>query len=334
MGSYNQIMPTNLPPDYFQADRRFRESQTLTEKIACLEEMYSLVPKHKGTDHLRADLRRQLSRLKQEAQTHKHPSGHAAIYHIEREGAGQAVLLGPTNVGKSALLAALSHATPEISAAPFTTWKPVPGMMAYQNVQIQLVDTPSTDREFVEGALFDLARRADVLLMVVDLGADPFVQYEQTLALLDEHRIVPRLEGIKVEDTGRVEVPTLVLANKCDSQEQEEDFSVFCELFSGHCPALPVSALSRRNLDTLGRWIYEHLGIIRVYPRPPGRQPDLERPFVLKTGSTVEDLAAKVHRDFFEKLKTARVWGSSAFPGQSVERNYLLCEGDIVELRI
>lgn len=333
-------MPTNLPPDYFQADKRFREAETLQERIACLEEMYSLVPKHKGTDHLRADLRRQLSRLKQEAQTQKKSGGHAALYHIEREGAGQAVLLGASNVGKSALLAALTNAAPEISAAPFTTWKPLPGMMLFQNVQIQLVDTPSTDREFVEGALFDLARRADVLLLVVDLQADPFEQYADTLELLGRQRIAPRPQAGETPADDRwqhhapvVRLPVLVLANKCDDVYADDDYAVFCELFSGECPALPVSALSGRYLEALKIRIFECLDVIRVYPRPPGQEPDMQRPFVLKAGSTVLDLAAKVHRDFYEHLKTARVWGSSIFDGQAVEHNYLLQDGDIVELR-
>ncbi len=136
-------MPTNLPPDYFNAERRFREAETPAEKIVLLEEMISIVPKHKGTDHLRADLRRQLSRLREEAQSQKKHGGHASVYHIEREGAGQVALIGPTNVGKSALVCSLTNARPEVSPAPYTTWKPSPGMMPFQDIQIQLIDTPA-----------------------------------------------------------------------------------------------------------------------------------------------------------------------------------------------
>ena len=89
-------------------------------RAALLEEMYSLVPKHKGTDHLRADLRRQLSRLKDEAQARKKHGSHQETYHVDREGAGQAVVIGPGNVGKSALITALTRAQPEVSPAPYT----------------------------------------------------------------------------------------------------------------------------------------------------------------------------------------------------------------------
>ncbi len=130
-------MPTNLPPDYFQVEKRYREAQSPAEKAALLEEMLSIVPKHKGTDHLRADLRRQLSKLKGESQSRKKHGVHQTIYHVEREGAGQAALIGAPNAGKSSLVAALTRATPEISEVPFTTRRPVPGMMPFENIQPQ-----------------------------------------------------------------------------------------------------------------------------------------------------------------------------------------------------
>jgi ribosome-interacting GTPase 1 len=328
-------MPTNLPPEYFEADRRLREAQTPAEKIARLEALISTVPKHKGTDHLRADLRRQLAKLKEEAQARKKHGAHQSAFQIEKEGAGTAVLVGGTNAGKSALVAALTNAEPEVSAAPYTTWKPIPGMVPVEDVQIQLVDAPPLDRDFVEPALFDLIRRADLILLVVDLQADPLQQLQDTMASLAEHRIVP-LES-RAEEAGQertVYLPLIVLVNKCDNERLDETYEVFCELVEGEFHLLPISATTGRNFDLLKRWIFERLEIIRVYAKPPGKEPDLERPFVLKKGSTVTDLAQKVHRDFFEKLKSARVWGSSAFDGQLVQRDYVLQDRDIVELRI
>lgn len=328
-------MPTNLPPEYFEADKRYREAQTLAEKIACLEELISTVPKHKGTDKLRADLRRQLSRLKEEGQARKKHTGHQSSFQIEKEGAGQAVVIGPTNTGKSALLAALTNARPEVSSAPYTTWKPLPGMMAVENIQVQLVDTPPLDRDFVEGALFGLIRQADLILLVVDLQADPLQQLDDALALLKEHRIAPLGWKEPAPAQARtVYLPLLVLANKCDDRDMDEVFEVFCELFEGECPLLPVSSASGRNFDLLKQKVFERLEVIRVYAKPPGKEADLERPFVLKKGSTVTDLARKIHRDFYEKLKSARVWGGAAFEGQMVQRDYELHDGDIVELRI
>jgi uncharacterized protein len=328
-------MPTNLPPDYYEFEKRFREAESAVEKAALLEQMYSVVPKHKGTDHLRADLRRQLSKLKDEAQqARKKHGGHAPVFHIEKEGAGQVAVVGATNVGKSALVAALTHAEPEVSPAPYTTWKPTPGMMAVENVQVQLVDTPPLAGEFVEPGLFDLVRRCDLALLVLDLQADPLQQLEDTLAILAKHRIAPLAQQDRYAGQERMTfIPVLILANKVDDERLDEDFTVLCDLFEGECPLLPVSVLNQRNFDRLKQCIFEWLGIIRVYARPPGKEPDLERPFVLKKGSTIDDLARKIHRDFYEKLKTARVWGSTAFDGQLVQRDYVLQDGDVVELR-
>jgi len=335
MVSWKDKMPTNLPPDYFEAEKRFREAQTPGDKVLCLEEMISTVPKHKGTDKLRADLRRQLSKLKDEAKTLKKHTGHQTSFYVEKEGAGQAVVIGPTNVGKSALVAALTHAEPEVSSAPYTTWKPLPGMMHVEDIQIQLVDTPPLDREFVEPGLFDLIRRADLVLLTVDLQTDPLLQLEETLLLLEEHRISsPDRRDRYASQDRMVFIPLLILANKCDDENLTEVYDLFCALLGEECPMIPISAATRWNFDVLKKQVYQALEIIRVYAKPPGKDPDMERPFVLKRGSTVAELARKVHRDFYDKLKSARVWGSSAFEGQMVQRDYELKDGDIVELRV
>lgn len=339
-------MPTNLPPDYFEIEKRFRIAESAAEKVALLEEMYSVVPKHKGTDHLRADLRRQISKYKEEAQqAHKKHGGHTPVFQIDKEGAGQVALIGPTNVGKSSLVKALTKAEPEVSPAPYSTWKPVPGMMPVENIQVQLIDTPPMNRGYVEPGLFDLIRRADLALIVVDLQADPLQQLEDTLLLLREHRIAPRFSTAEAQkrltangptsgEARLVYVPAFVLANKCDDASQDDLFDVLCELFEGRCPFIPVSAMTGRNFEQLKQIVFEQLEVIRVYAKPPGEPADLERPFVLKRGSTVAELARKIHRDFYEKLKSARVWGSTSFEGQMVQRDYMLQDGDIVELKV
>lgn len=329
-------MPTNLPPESQEAEKRYREATDPAEKIELLEAFIATIPKHKGTDHLRADLRRSLAKLKSEAQTNKKKrSPQAPAFHIEKEGAGQVVLLGPTNVGKSALLAALTNAEPDISMAPYTTWTPMPGMMPIENIQVQLIDTPPLDREYVELLLFDLVRHADLILLVVDLQADPLKQLTDALLMLAEHRIAPQGWSQRLQVPERtIYLPLLIVANKCDDETMDEDYDVFCELFEGECPVLPVSALTGRNFDALKHAVFERLCIVRAYAQPPGKDPDLQRPFVLKKGSTVLDLARKVHRDYYENLKYARIWGSAAFDGQMVQRDYILQDGDIVELRI
>jgi ribosome-interacting GTPase 1 len=229
----------------------------------------------------------------------------------------------------------LTHAEPEVSAAPYTTWTPLPGMMPIENIQVQLVDTPPMEASLVEPALFDLIRHVDILLLVVDLQADPIQQMQDTLALLAEHRIVP-LEA-KDQPAGEeriIRLPTLVLANKWDDESLDETFEVFSALYEGESPLIPISATTGRNFNRLKQNVYAWLNIVRVYAKPPGKNADLEKPFVMKKGSTVTDLARKIHRDFYENLKSARVWGGSEFDGQAVQRDYLLQEGDIVELHL
>jgi len=328
-------MPTNLPPDYFDLERQFREAESTAEKISLLEKMYSIVPKHKGTDHLRADLRRQLSKLKEEAQkTRKKHGGHTPVFFVEKEGAGQVAIIGSTNVGKSALVLSLTNAKPEVSEAPYTTWKPISGMMPIENIQVQLVDTPPLDRGFVDRGLFDLIRKADLVLLMLDLQADPLKQLQEALALLREHHIVPQ-DFLFPENTDEqiTYIPTVVVVNKCDDEILDEDMQVLCDLFEGECPLIPVSAITGRYFEELKKIIYDRLKIIRVYAKPPGKDADLDKPFALKKGSTIADLARMVHRHFYDHLKTARVWGSTEFEGQMVQRDYILQEGDIVELR-
>jgi small GTP-binding protein len=327
-------MPTNLPPDALEAERRYREAETTEEKVACLEEYISLIPKHKGTDHLRADLRRKLSKLKEASQARKGAGKQASSFHIDREGAGQVVVVGTTNVGKSALVVALTNASPEVSEAPYTTWEPTPGMMLVSNVPIQIIDTPPLSKEYVDPEFMNLVRRSDLLLVVIDLQAFPFQELEDTIAILDQYRIVPRHWLDRYDQERRLTFkPILVVVNKVDDESLDEDFEVLCELLEGDWPLAPVSAMTRRNLEQLGQAVFERLNVIRVYTKPPGKEPNLDAPFVLKTGSTVEQFAGKVHKDFLEQLKAARVWGSGVHDGQMVGRDHVLHDGDVVELR-
>ena len=327
-------MPTNLPPEYFEVEERYRAAKSPEEKIACLEELLSTIPKHKGTDKLRADLRRRLSKLKAASQK-KSVSRRASVFHIDKEGAGQVVVVGPANAGKSALVATLTNATPEVADYPYTTWTPTPGMMPVENIQIQLIDTPPLSRDYVEPDLLDLIRRSDLILLVVDLQASPIQQLEDTIAILQEHHIVPlRLKDRHTEQRRLTFIPLLVLVNKSDDESSDEDFQILCELLEDDWPLLPVSATTGRNLERLKEVVFERLEIIRVYSKPPGKEPDLSAPFVLQKGNTVADFAGKVHQDFFDKLTAARVWGSAAYDGQMVGRDHVLEDGDVVELRI
>jgi len=328
-------MPANLPPDYFEAEKRYREAKTSREKIACLEEMLTIMPKHKGTDKLRADLRKRISKLKDASQSKKGASKRESAFNIDKEGAGQVVVVGPANVGKSAFVASLTNANPAVADFPLTTWKPTPGMMPVGNFQIQLVDTPPLNRDYVEPELLDLIRRADLILLMVDLQTDPVQQLEDTVALLDEHRIVPlRLKEQYADLRGLTLIPFLVLANKNDDENTQENYEIFRELLDDDWPMISISVTRGRNLDEMKQTLIHRLEIIRVYSKAPGKEADLSSPFVLKRGSTIEDFAGKVHKDFTNQLKIAKVWGAAVFDGQMVQRDHILQDGDIVELHI
>lgn len=328
-------MPTNLPPEYYDVEEQYRAAQSPAEKIALLEEMHSIVPKHKGTDHLRADLRRRISKLKEAAESRKGGSRHTSPFHIDKEGAGQVAVIGPANVGKSALVAALTNATPEVANYPFTTTRPIPGMMPIDNIQVQLIDTPPLSKDYVEPLLIELIKRADLVFLVLDLQTYPIAQFQDTIALLEERRIAP--ERFRDRYTGQRRMffkPMLGLVNKVDDEQFDEEFEVLCELLGEtDCPLLPISAITRRNIGQFKQIVFEKLNIVRIYSKPPGKEPDRSQPFVLKKGGTVETFATQVHKDFAENLKSARIWGSGVFDGQQVGRDHQLHDGDVVELR-
>jgi ribosome-interacting GTPase 1 len=328
-------MPANLPPQYFEVEKRYRGARTPEEKVEHLEEMLTIMPKHKGTDKLRADLRRKISRFKIQSRQKKGTSRRESAYSIDREGAAQIAVVGPPNAGKSSLVAALTNATPEIADFPHSTWKPTPGMAPFENVQFQLIDTPPITKEYLDPWMGDLIRRADILIILLDLHGDPLQELEDTLAVLEGLRVFaeglpPPPELKKVPFFKKI----LVAVNKMDGPEDEEDYGVFLELAEVKLPVLGISTRRKHHLTTLIEKIYEMSGIIRVYTRAPGKEPKRDAPFVVPRESTLEELAARIHKDFAEKLKFARIWGEKVFDGQMVQRDYVLQEGDVVEIHI
>src|SRR5437660_9172295 len=183
-------MPANLTPRYLDAERRFREGTTPEEQVAALNGMMATIPKHKGPEHMRADIRRRMAKVRTEA-ARKRSSGRGPTWHhVPREGAGQEVLIGPPNAGKSRLLAALSNATPVVASYPFSTRTPLPGMVPFENVQIQLIDLPPIAAETAEPWLFALIRQADGAVLVADLASDDLLSsMEETLTLLERFNV-------------------------------------------------------------------------------------------------------------------------------------------------
>jgi ribosome-interacting GTPase 1 len=332
-------MPANLTPEFIAARERFQAAEAPREKLAALEEMYAVIPKHKGTEHMRMDIKRRMSKLKQQMEQERRKGGkHGYEFHVPPEGAGQVVLIGAPNAGKSELLGRLTSAAPEVAAYPFTTRTPLPGMMEYEDIQIQLLDTPPIARDFIEPWLTSIVRAADAILLVADLSSDSMM--EDVEAVTDElatHKT--RLAGPdEGEDPsapyGTACKRTLVVGNKLDLPEAVDNLEILRELYGDRLPIAAVSASAGAGLEDLKEAIYRLLDIVRVYTKQPGKPPEMHKPFTLPRGSTVIDVARAVHRDFPDKLRFARAWGTGKPDGAMAGRDQVVEDGDVIELHV
>ena len=325
-------MPANLPPQYFEAEKRFRLAKSPEEKIAALEEMLAIMPKHKGTDHLRADLRTRIAKLNQLAA--KKSGAHRASMAIEKEGAAQIVVIGLPNAGKSQLVASITNASPTVAEYPFTTQSATPGMMEFENIQIQLIDTPPLAPQSIEWWLRHILIRADALLVVVDLNNAPLAQTEDITAQLEKTRIGLGKRKSEEEADVLYHKKTLIVGNKLDLDNARENYIALKNRYEDQLPVISVSAKEEVGLEGLKHAIYQMLDIIRVYTKTPGEKPDFTDPIVLEQGSTLEEAAAAVHKDFARQLKYARLWGSGKHDGLMVKRDHTLQDGDVIELHM
>lgn len=328
-------MPANLTPQYKQAEERFRTAATHEARLEGLREMLALLPRHKGTEKLHADLRKRLAKLEEDgAHAHRAGARHDEPGHVRREGAGQWALIGPPNAGKSALLAALTHAHPEIAPYPFTTRVPMPGMMAFEDLQIQLVDTPPVSPQHTEAWMTNLVRNVDGVLVVLDPNDDAFDDdLAAVRALLERSRVWPKTAPPPGDTHPWAVVhPVRTVLNKSDLDGDGTLRELVREALDPAWPVHAVSATTGAGLDELRAALWKDLDRIRIYAKEPGHKPDHERPFVLDRGATVEQLAHVVHHELAGRLKFARLWGHAAFEGQQVDRHHELQDGDVVEL--
>jgi ribosome-interacting GTPase 1 len=328
-------MPANLPPQYSKAEDELRHATTPAEKLEKLRELFRLLPKHKGTEKLQAELKQKISRARDEAEGHKGGGKKAGVsYKVPREGAGQIALVGAPNAGKSALLAALTNAKPEVAAYPFTTRAPQPGSMVCEDVRVQLVDLPPVAAEFLEPWVPGIVRAADGALLVADLGDDDTADATEAAfaRLADVHTLLVGELPFDCEDESIQHVPTVLVANKLDADGAEGRLEVLREWFGPRFPVAACSATTGAGLDAVRRAAYDLLGVMRIYTKVPGKPADHSHPFTIPRGGTVEDLARAVHRDLVQSLKFARVWGAGAFDGQAVGRDHPLHDADVVEL--
>lgn len=327
-------MPANLPPQYFEVEKRYREARSASEKLRYLEEMLAIMPKHKGTDKLRADLRRRISQLKDLGKSGKGPGRRSPAYLMEREGVGQVTLLGPPNTGKSSLLAALTKAQPQIADYPYSTRTPLAGMMRFENVQVQLVDTPPLGDDYLEPWFPDLLRRADAWALVLAPLDDPLDRLQALKAILASYHLSPREQSSALPPSNLTHKLTLAILNKADLLPDPEELELYLEMLREHFPTQAVSAREGKGLLSLRAALFQILNLVRVYTRAPGKAANFTAPFVVPAHTTVQELAGRIHHDIARNFKFARVWGRHTFEGQRVQRDYLLQEGDVVELHL
>lgn len=337
-------MPANVTPAYKAAEAAFRRARDPEERLECLREMYRTIPKHKGTEHIRADIK---TRMKELTETLAGPkkggarSGPATV--IRPDGAAQVAMLGPPNSGKSALHAKLTGSHSASEPYPFATQYPQPGMMPVDDIHLQLIDLPSISAEHPIPWITNALQPADACVLVVDLahagtmdrvtGLHEILS-ERRVNLIDNWPVYGDVtSAIDDPDPFAVYLPTLLVVNKIDLEpDYREDVVVFEELTEYRYPWLGVSATTGEGLEQLGQWLKMHLGVVRVYTKIPGQQPDLTRPFTVRRGQTVHDVARLVHKDVARSLKYARVWGTASFDGQQVGPEHEVVDGDVLEL--
>jgi uncharacterized protein len=331
-------MPANLTQQYLKAEEEYRRATSTDEEVACLQVMLKEIPKHKGTDHLQADLKSKIAKLKKELAAEKtsgKKSGRGL--RIPRQGAGTAILLGGPNAGKSRLICSLTRATPEVAPYPFTTQSPAPAMMPFEDVMVQLIDTPPVTKDYMDPHIYGLIRSADLVLLLVDLGSDDGVEQCQEVLdrLSDTKTRLAATSYLDENDVGLSYTRTFVAPNKIDLPEAAGRLELFHELCPLNFTEYLISATAGTGLEALREAIYRSFDVIRVYSKlPTAKEPDRERPFTVRRGSQLIDMAAQVHKDFLKDLKFARVWGEAVHDGTVVKGDYELHDKDVIELHV
>lgn len=331
-------MAANLTPQYLEAEKRLKTAKTPQERLEIMQEMMALMPKHKATEKLQAQIKAKISKLKEEME--RQPSvKHGVSMIIPKQGAGQVVVIGSPNAGKSMLIKALTGAEPEVGDYPFTTRAPAPYMMRYENIRVQLIDLPPMTPDLMEGWQVELIKVADAALIIVDLAnADAPSLLESLVAKLKDKRVEFVREDYQAPEGSSGPPPfrkrTLLIANKTDLDAGGTNLQTLRFFFDGSLTIVPVSAVTGEGLDVLKKRIFDFLHVIRVYSKAPGKKPDHSEPFVLKRGTTVIDMARAVHKDFAEKLAYARLWRGTEYTGQMINRDFVLEDEDICELHL
>lgn len=326
-------MPANLPPDYYAAEKRYRNASEIREKIEILREMLAIMPKHKGTEHLQGDLKRKIAKLHSLAKKKHVRSRSSGIDHIPKEGAGQAVLVGPPNSGKSSILSAVTNAHAEIADYPFSTYKPVVGMMSYEDIKVQLVDMPPIAPEFNESWYYNIIRLADVVLFIIDVNT---IQTEKKLndsfKQLEEHKIILTDRGEHTPRSSIALKSTLIVCNKDDMEALDDKKKIVTKIYGKQFPYIFISIRKNRNIDAFRGAVFKALNVIRIYTKVPGKKAEMGNPFILPACTNVIEAAKTIHNELAETMKFVCLWDSNKYNGLRVEKNHMLNDGDIIEI--
>jgi ribosome-interacting GTPase 1 len=331
-------MPANLTPQYYALEKEFKKETDPQEKLRLAKELLAIMPKHKGTDKLQADLKAKISKLKKQVDSggKKHGARQTdSISHIEKEGAAQILLIGPPNSGKSSLIDSLTNSNPVIADYPYSTLKPTTGMMEFETVQFQLIDTPPISEEQLETCVVSLTRQADLVAVVADVSV---LEFDKQLKILfdrlEEKRII-----LTAQPPGEVEDPrlaykkTIIVAHKFLDENGDIGLEKIKTLYP-EFTIIPTSILEDETLNNFKAAVFNTLGIIRVYTKRIGHEVDYIDPIILPIGGTVEAAAYALHKDFAYKLQYAKVWGEGKFEGQRVKNSFILSDKDVIEFHI
>jgi ribosome-interacting GTPase 1 len=328
-------MATNLTPQYHKAEEQYRRAANTEEELKWLEVMFREMPKHKGSEKLQSELKQKISRAKKDLESEKKSGKKTVGVRIPRQGAGTAILLGGPNAGKSQLLRGLTRATPEVAPYPFTTRAPLPGMMPWQDVMVQLIDAPPITRDVMETYMQGLIRGADLALVLIDLGADEGIeQCQEFLERLAATKTrLGRTNALDEDDLGVSYTRTFWVPNKIDLPDAPARLELLHELVPVDFEEYVISAESGTGLEDLRTAIYQSLGMVRVYTKlPTAKAADMERPYTIRAGGTVLDVAEQIHKDLVQQFRFARIWGTGVHDGTVVKGDHVVHDRDIVEV--
>jgi len=395
--SREKQLPANLTAEAKAKWNAALTARNPKEKLQAFQEFLSAIPKHKGNERLRAQVKTKIAALKDEIASQRgRRGGSRSSWAIERAGAAQVAMFGPTNAGRSSLLRSLTNARPVVAPYDYTTQRPVPGMLLHEDIQLQLVELPAPQLSLtgdyeIQPESIDLIRASDGLMIVLDLTGNPTQQLQALTAALEEERIstqrqLSRVEIVSQKGSGEIRIassgelrscnladvrrllqsyglrnalvriygdatiddvedavlenvtickPTVIAANKIDLPIARQNSLQLETSISQSLPVVLTSCLTGEGLRAIGQTIFDSLGIIRVYTKEPNESKPSTHPFVVPQGTTVKELARRIHSDLADRYRYSRIWGpTSKFAGEKVGPHHVLGDRDVVEIHI